>query len=304
MNENTQMMNPFANEQEQGIRPSGVTQAMAVSREAQEVQASMIVAKQFPRDEITAFNRAMKACDRPTLAMQAIYEFPRGGAKVTGPSIHLARALAQAWGNVETGVIEMESTSTSTKMMAFCWDLETNTRQVKMFDVPHIRHTKKGDYPLTDPRDIYEMCANMGARRQRACILSVIPGDVVDAAIEECEKTLKGQSKEPLIDRVRKMSKMFEEQFGVPLTSLEAYCGCNSDAFSEQDFIKLAKAYNSLKSGMAKREDIFDLTAGKDSPTKEAPEKPNKPAPKKNGAKATPAIPGEPPAPVSLADIQ
>ncbi len=67
---------------------------------------------------------------------------------------------------------------------AFAWDVEeANTRQTKVFQVRHWRHTKQGGYKLTDPRDIYELVANNGARRLRACILGVIPGDVIDAAV-------------------------------------------------------------------------------------------------------------------------
>lgn len=44
---------------------------------------------------------------------------------------------------------------------------------------------------LTDSRDIYEATANFGARRMRACILGVIPGDVVDMAVNECKETQK-----------------------------------------------------------------------------------------------------------------
>lgn len=240
---------------------SAATQ-MAVSRQAQEVQAAMVVAKRFPRDNVQAFNRILQACSRRTLAEKAMYEYPRGGEKVTGPSIRLAEAVAQAWGNIDFGIIELEQRVGESQVMAYAWDLETNSRQTKIFSVPHARYTKKGGLtPLTDPRDIYEMVANQGARRLRACILGVIPGDVIDAAVSACAQTLAGVNKEPLIDRVRKMTRMFQEDFGVPLASIEKVCGCNADAFSEQDMIRLGKIYNSLRDGMAKREDYFDLSA-------------------------------------------
>lgn len=60
------------------------TTEMAISRQAQEVQAAMVIAKKFPRDEVQSFNRIMRACQRKTLAEQAMYEYPRGGTKVTG----------------------------------------------------------------------------------------------------------------------------------------------------------------------------------------------------------------------------
>lgn len=232
---------------------------MVISRQAQEVQAAMVIAKKFPRDESVAWSRVMTACQRKSLAEQAMYEYPRGGTKVTGPSIRLAEAMAQAWGNLDFGIVELEQKNGESQVMAYAWDLETNTRQTKIFSVPHIRGTKKGNIPLTDPRDIYEMVANQGARRLRACILGVIPGDVIDAAIDACRKTLVGGNKEPLIDRVRKGAKIFEDKFSVTIPMLEKYIGCKLEAFSENDLIRLNNVYRSLNDGMAKREDYFDL---------------------------------------------
>ncbi len=143
--------------------------------------------------------------------------------------------------------------------MAYAWDLETNTRQEKIFSVPHIRSTKKGNVPLTDPRDIYEMVANQGARRLRACILGIIPGDVVEDAMEQCNKTLIGQNDKPLIDLVKDMAAIFEKEFSVPLKAIEKYIGCKSTAFSMNDLVRLKRVYTSLRDGMAKREEIFEL---------------------------------------------
>lgn len=235
------------------------TTEMVTTRQAQEVQAAMVIAKKFPRNEVESYNRILRACQRKSLAEQSMYEYPRGGTKVTGPSIRLAEAMAQNWGNLDFGIIELEQKNGESQVMAYAWDLETNTRQTKIFSVPHIRGTKKGNVSLTDPRDIYELVANQGARRLRACILGVIPGDVIDSAVDQCMKTLTAGNKEPLIDRVRKMSKAFEDDFSVPLASIEKYLGCNHESFSENDFVRLKNVYKSLRDGMAKREDYFEL---------------------------------------------
>lgn len=234
---------------------------MMINRQAQEVQAAMVIAKRFPRDEVESFNRILRSCQRKSLAERAMYEYPRGGTKVTGPSIRLAEAMAQNWGNLDFGITELEQRGGESQVMAYAWDLETNTRQVKIFTVPHMRSTKKGNVPLTDPRDIYEMVANQGARRLRSCILGVIPGDVVDAAVEECQKTLTSGNTEPLIDRVRKGLRMFEENFSVTKEMVEKYIGCKSEAFSENDMVRLNNVYISLRDRMASREEYFDIPA-------------------------------------------
>lgn len=242
------------------VSPVRNTQSeMLVSRQAQEVQAAMVIAKKFPRDEVESFNRIMRACQRKSLAEGAMYEYPRGGTKVTGPSIRLAEAMAQNWGNIDFGIVELEQKEGESQVMAYAWDLETNTRQTKIFSVPHIRGTKKGNVVLSDPRDIYEMVANQGARRLRACILGVIPGDVVDAAVEACNETLTSGNNEPLIDRVRKGIKLFEDKFSVSQQMIEKYIGCKCEAFSENDMVRLNNVYRSLRDGMAKREDYFEI---------------------------------------------
>ena len=248
------------------VSTKNVQTEMMISRQAQEVQGAMVIAKRFPRDEVESFNRIIQACKRRSLAESATYEYPRGGTKVTGPSIRLAETMAQNWGNLDFGITELEQKNGESQVMAYAWDLETNTRQVKIFSVPHIRSTKKGNVPLTDPRDIYEMVANQGARRLRSCILGIIPGDVVEAAVKQCEETLVNGEEKPIIDLVREMAGIFQNEFGVPLGAIENYIGCKSEAFSMRDLVRLKRVYRSIHDGMAKREDFFELSPSEGEP--------------------------------------
>ena len=236
-------------------------EAVESARAVQEVQASLVVAKRFPRDENTAYTKIMTSCERPTLAKDALYAYPRGGQMVTGPSIRLAEALAQAWGNLDFGVRELSQDNGVSEVEAYAWDLETNTRQTKTFQVKHSRYTKKkGIVALTDPRDVYEITANQAARRMRACILGVIPGDIVDAAVAKCEETMQKGDGKPLKDRVRQMVAAFAE-LGVTQEMVETRLGHKLDATIETEVVNLGKIYKSLKDGMSKREDWFDVAA-------------------------------------------
>lgn len=251
-----------------GSSPQGAM-AMATSRQAAETQAAMIVAKNYPRDETLAISRLLKSCKRKGLAECSMYSYPKGGTKVTGSSIRLAEAMAQAWGNIDYGVIELEQKPGESVAMAYAWDLETNTRRQMVFTVPHIRSTKQGNVLLTDPRDIYEMVANQGARRVRACILGVIPGDIEDLAVAECEKTLKDGSGKPLDDRIRDMVIAFEE-LRVSREMLEARLQHPVAACVAQDVVSMTKIYLSIRDGISKREDWFDVNAGATKLTQEA----------------------------------
>lgn len=243
-------------------KSGGTVSEMMVSRQAQEVQAAMVVAKRFPRNENDSWNRIMRTCQRQTLAEQAMYEFPRGKEKVSGPSIRLAEAIAQNWGNIDFGFIELENKNGESQVMAYCWDLETNTRQSKVFTVPHIRATKSGNYALTDPRDIYEMVANQAARRVRSCILSIIPGDVVDAAVKVCQQTLVGGDPNKIHEKVQSVLDVFRTEFDIPQQAIERFIGCNASAFTAQTILRLRGVYTAIKEGRATIADFFEKPAG------------------------------------------
>ena len=137
--------------QMQPVAASAAT-AMSTTREAQEVQAAVFMAKRFPRDENMALARIAKSCQRRGLAEKAIYSYPKGGQNVAGPSIRLAEAISQSWGNIQSGVVELEQRPGESVCMSYCWDLETNTRDTKIFTVSHSIQTKKGSKMLNESR--------------------------------------------------------------------------------------------------------------------------------------------------------
>ncbi len=238
--------------------------AMAASNEAKavaEVQAAFVIAKKFPRNVEESYLNIMNTCKRPTLAEQAIYAYPRGGKMVTGPSIRLAEAMAQAWGNLDCGVREISQSNGVSICEAYAIDLQTNTRITKVFHVAHKRDTKKGVTRLTDSRDIYELVANQGSRRLRACILGVIPGDIIEAAVNRCAATLES-SDVPIAERIRKMIMLFDE-LGVKVEHLEKRLGHKLDATIPTEIVTLQAIYKSIRDGMAAREDFFEIASAK-----------------------------------------
>lgn len=267
MSEAAEVLNPFENRG--ALAKAGDAQALVAveqQRAIAETQAAMVIAKRFPRDQKEAVDRILTACTRQTLAEQALYSYSRGGTEITGPSIRLAEALAQAWGNVQFGIRELEQRNGESTVEAFAWDIETNTRQVKVFQVPHIRHTRQGSKRLEDPRDIYELTANQGARRLRACILGIIPGDVVEGAQKQCELTLKAKA-DVTPERIGAMLEKFAE-VGVTKEMIEKRIQRRIDAMTPALLVNLGKIFNSLKDGMSTASDWFDVipvATGEDS---------------------------------------
>ena len=247
------------------------TMDIATTRSAQEVQAAMVIAKKFPRNETVAISRIMQACDRLSLAEGALYAFPRKGTTVTGPSIRLAEALARAWGNMDFGLIELEQKDGESSMMACAWDLETNARSTKIFTVKHVREKRDGNVKLDDPRDVYEITANMGSRRLRACILSLIPGDVVEMAVERCEQTLKNGDKAPMTERVAKVVS-YLAGVGVNVEMIEKRLGHKIDAITPTELVTLRKYCKAIEDGMAKPEDFFQKLGAVESAPVKKPE--------------------------------
>lgn len=239
------------------VAASNALAAASQQREIAEVQAAMLIARMNPRNQIEAMDRILQACTRPTLAQAALYSYSRGGSEVTGPSIRLAEAMAQCWGNFQFGVRELEQRNGESTVEAFAWDVETNTRQVKVFQVPHERHTRNGVKRLTDPRDIYELVANQGARRLRACILGVIPGDVTEAAVKQCDATMRTNI-EITPDLIAQLMERLGE-YGVAKEHIEARIQRHIESILPAQVVQMRKIYNSLKDGMSQPSDWFDI---------------------------------------------
>jgi len=250
--------NPFA-----VSAPRTSSNAVAQSdqqRAVAEVQAAMVIARMNPRDQRDSMDRILNACTRPSLADAAVYTYARGGSNISGPSIRLAEAMAQSWGNMQFGIRELSNSGGESMVQAYAWDVETNTRREVTFQVPHTRHTKAGAKKLEDPRDIYELVANQGARRLRACILAVIPGDVTEAAVAQCETTMHAKA-DTSPDAVAKLVQAFAA-YGVSKAQIEKRIQRRLDAIQPAQIVALRKVYASLKDGMSVANEWFEVLDG------------------------------------------
>ena len=232
--------------------------AVEQSRTVTEAMGQLFLAKQFPRDRYHAYENLIEACSRVNLANQAIYSYPRGSAVIQGASIRLAEELARCWGNVDFGIKELSRQAGQSEWQAYAWDMQTNVRSTKTFTVKHERHTRNGVVKLTDPRDIYEVGANDGGRRLRACILAVMPPDLIDAAIEQCMKTLSGDATKSIGDKIKDMVAAFGK-LGVTATNIEERTGKSLAAILPDELVELRTIYQSVKDGISKPSDFFGV---------------------------------------------
>jgi hypothetical protein len=240
--------------------PSRVGQGTLVeqTRAAAEVAAAVRVAQDCPRNIQVAVAEMRESCKQQGLADRAFYEYRRGGARVTGPTVHLARELARCWGNIQYGLVELRRDDAygQSEMQAFAWDVQTNSRNSSTFVVPHKRDTKDGPVFLTDARDIYEVNSNNGARRVRECILAILPPWFVEEAKDLCYATLKNGGGIPLAKRIANAIEKFAD-IGITLDQLEVRTGRSSNVWTAHDAAQLGITYNGLQRGEIRKEDEF-----------------------------------------------
>lgn len=256
-----EVQNPFS----VATRPNGSDGALAVSDQARgiaEVQAKLLMAQQFKRDQVQAMDDILNAFTRPRLAEVAKYQYSRGGTDIDGPSIRAAEAIAQNWGNMEFGFREVARGRgadgvTYSEVEAFAFDLQKRTRRNLQFQVRHWRDTKKGGYPIKDERDIYELISNMAQRRVRACILAIVPGDVVDAAMDQAEVTLRSTA-DTSPEAMQKLVSAFDG-FGVTKEAIEKRIQRRIDSIQPAQVVSLRKIYASLRDGMSSPTDWFEV---------------------------------------------
>jgi hypothetical protein len=238
----------------------GQATAIEQSRAAAEVQAAVIMAKRMPRSVPQAVKAMEETCAVMELAENAFFRFSRSGSQITGATVQLARELARCWGNMQYGITELERDTVNRQsvMMAFAWDLQTNTRATTTFIVPWVRDKqgKTEASPLTAVRDQYENNANMGARRVREQIFAVLPKWFTEQGEEACRETVKNGSEKPLPQRVAEAIKRFDA-IGVHVDQLATKLGRDEGHWGTGDVATLIVIYKSITNGTTTVEDEF-----------------------------------------------
>lgn len=152
------------------------------------IDVQIATAKAYPRNITRSIANALAIAtlDIET-AKTCTYSVPRGGKAITGPSVHLAKILAQVWGNlrVEAKVVSVDSTQVTSE--AVCFDLENNLAiktQVKRSIIG-----KLGRYS----DDMITVTGNAGnSIALRNAVLSVIPRAIVDKIYNAAKATITG----------------------------------------------------------------------------------------------------------------
>lgn len=172
------------------------------AQDAASVNSQVATARQFPRNlsRAKANINAIVVMDKDT-ATACGYALPRDGKNVTGPSVHLANIVAQAYGNirVETKVVEVGDKTVTCQATA--WDLETNyaVRQEVIRKI-----TGKSGKRYSE--DMIILTANAGCSiARRNAIFSVVPKPLWQGGYEAAQRFIVGDiSDEDKLNKRRK----------------------------------------------------------------------------------------------------
>lgn len=194
-----------------------------------QIDIQISTAKAYPRNIKKASDNAVAIAtiDLAT-ADRCNYSLPRGGKPITGPSIHLAKILAQCWGNmrVEAKVVDIGERQITSESVAF--DLENNLAiktQVKRsimynetkWDESQKKMVRTGRM-LRMNDDMITVTGNAAnSISMRNAILSVIPRGIVDKAYNAAKRMITGDlsDADKLIAKRKAVFDGFRDTYGV-----------------------------------------------------------------------------------------
>ena len=213
------------------------------------IDVQISTAKCYPRNVKRSVENsiAIVTLDQETAAT-CTYSLPRGNKPITGPSVHLAKILAQNWGNLrcEAKVVEIGAKQITSQAVAF--DLENNLA-IKV-EVKRSIMDKNGKRYSDDMVTVTGNAANAIALRN--AILSVIPKAIVDKVYNEAKHTITGDlsDKTKLIAKRKKVMDGFVETYGLTEKDVLAAIGKAAvEHITQDDLVVLIGIGQAIKDG-------------------------------------------------------
>lgn len=215
-----------------------------------EVDIQIATAKKFPRD-LKRFmdNATFAATHSEASAIKCGYTLPRGDKKIQGVSVHLARILAQNFGNIRIAAKGLSISDSYVTAEAVCMDLETNTAvrvetRQKILD----KHGKRFNEDMIN----ITMLACI-AKAERNAILHVIPASFTDAVYAAAQQKLIGDVKKDakkLEESRMKAIKLFKDKYKVDADMILKYFGKQKvEQLDAEDVVSLRGIYQGLEDG-------------------------------------------------------
>lgn len=223
------------------------------------IQAGVLMARKFPRNEDAVFEALMRSCQRPRFAETVSYSFPRGDTTIAGASIKLAREAKRLWGNIRTGLeVTFDERGDGTtrdpglrRIRGWAWDLQTNTYESfedSFLKLIQRRRDRGTVWVVPDERDLRELTFRRGAICVRNAILALMPPDLIDDARDIAGETLETRAKEDPEGEKKRLIMGFSRLKVTP-EMLEELLGHSLGQASPAEIAELRKVWLSLRDG-------------------------------------------------------
>jgi hypothetical protein len=193
-------------------------------------------AKRFPREIARAVDNmiAIATMDKET-AKSCSYSIPRAGKPVTGGSVHMAKIVAQNWGNLRVEARVSKITGTNIYSEAIAFDLETNVA-VKVESTRKITKSNGQRYN-DDMISLTGLVTNSIALRN--AVFAVVPKSVIDKVYKAAMEVITGDISDEtkLVANRKKILDEFKNSFGVKEDEILFALGLNTANQIKQDQI-------------------------------------------------------------------
>lgn len=221
------------------------------------IDIQVSTAKQYPRSISRCANNAVAIAtmDKDT-AQSCGYALPRGGKPITGPSVHLAKIIAQQYGNLRAEAKVVEITDKQVVSRGTAWDLENN--YAVSFEVRRSIIGRNGNRFSDDMITVTGNAANSIAYRN--AIFGIVPKSITDKAYKAAQHLITGDlsDEEKLIKRRDGAIKHFTETYGISEEEVIKLCGKHTVNQIQADEIALLLGFaQSLKDGDTTVEELM-----------------------------------------------
>lgn len=221
------------------------------------IDIQVSTAKQYPRSISRCANNAVAIAtmDKDT-AQSCGYALPRGGKPITGPSVHLAKIIAQQYGNLRAEAKVVEITDKHVVSRGTAWDLENN--YAVSFEVRRSIVGKNGNRFSDDMITVTGNAANSIAYRN--AIFGIVPKSITDKAYKAAQHLITGDlsDEEKLIKRRDGAIKHFIDTYGITEEEVIKLCGKHTVNQIQADEIALLLGFaQSLKDGDTTVEELM-----------------------------------------------
>lgn len=221
------------------------------------IDIQVSTAKQYPRSISRCVNNAIAIAtmDKET-AQSCGYALPRGGKPITGPSVHLAKIIAQQYGNLRAEAKVVEITDRQVVSRGTAWDLENN--YAVSFEVRRSIVGRGGNRYSDDMITVTGNAANSIAYRN--AIFGIVPKSITEKAYKAAQHMITGDlsSEEKLIKRRDGAIKHFTDVYGITEEEVVKLCGKHTVNQIQADEIALLLGFaQSLKDGDTTVEELM-----------------------------------------------